>query len=121
MGLRYVLDTNIVIYMLDGKLSRPLPRGIYHLSTISVVELLGFPKLDASEVVRIEASLVGIKLVPVDEKIARISAGLRRAGNVKVPDSIIAATAIDIGGILLTNDAKLLAINGVKSQSVSIQ
>jgi predicted nucleic acid-binding protein len=120
MALRFVLDTNILIYMLDGKLAGFLPVGKHHVSMISVVELLGFPKLDDAEISRIDSLLAKVGLVPVDEPIARLSAGLRRTGTIKVPDSIVVATAIALGGTLLSNDAKLLGVGGVQCLSIPL-
>lgn len=49
---RFVLDTNIVLYLLGGRLAHPLPDGTYFLSVMSELELLAYPDLSLSLVVR---------------------------------------------------------------------
>ncbi len=49
---RFVLDTNTVLYLLGGRLVRPLPDGTYFLSVMSELELLAYPELSLSLVVR---------------------------------------------------------------------
>lgn len=43
--MNYTLDTNIIIYLLDGKLAEKLPNGNYHTSIISRLELFSFSGL----------------------------------------------------------------------------
>lgn len=38
--MKYLLDTNALIYLQDGKLAEPLPVGQYAYSFISEIELL---------------------------------------------------------------------------------
>lgn len=40
-----LLDTNIVLYFLGGKLANPLPSGQYFVSVITEIELLSYPSL----------------------------------------------------------------------------
>jgi predicted nucleic acid-binding protein len=49
---RFVLDTNTVLYLLGGRLAHPLLDGTYFLSVISDLELLAYPELSLSLVVR---------------------------------------------------------------------
>lgn len=44
-----VLDTNIVLYLLGGRLAQPLPAGAYAMSVITEMELLSFPGLLPAE------------------------------------------------------------------------
>jgi len=43
-----LLDTNVVLYLLGGRLAEPLPVGQFALSVISEMELLAWPSLDAA-------------------------------------------------------------------------
>ncbi|WP_238360797.1 hypothetical protein [Iningainema tapete] len=36
-----LLDTNVVLYLLGGRLAKPLPSGQYVVSVITEIELLG--------------------------------------------------------------------------------
>lgn len=50
---RFVLDTNIILYFLGGRLADPFPAGTYAISVISELELLAYPGLVSSEEQRI--------------------------------------------------------------------
>jgi hypothetical protein len=50
---RLVLDTNIILYFLGGRLADPLPAGAYAISVISELELLAYPGLISSEEQRV--------------------------------------------------------------------
>lgn len=42
MNDRYVLDTNVALYFLSGRLVNSLPVGQFYLSLISEIEMLSF-------------------------------------------------------------------------------
>jgi hypothetical protein len=42
----WLLDTNIVLYLLGGQLAHALPEGSYHISIIIDIEVLPYPLLD---------------------------------------------------------------------------
>ena len=46
---RFVLDTNIILYFLGGRLADSFPAGAYAISVISELELLAYPGLVSSE------------------------------------------------------------------------
>ena len=52
----------------------------------------------------IEDLLATISIIPLDSRIARLTALVRRHYRVKVPDSIIAATAMHHGLTVVTRD-----------------
>jgi predicted nucleic acid-binding protein len=43
-----LLDTNVVLYFLGGRLANPLPSGEYFVSVITEIELLSYPSLNAN-------------------------------------------------------------------------
>lgn len=45
MAIIKLLDTNIVLYYLAGKLDQPLPKAEYYVSVITEIELLSYSKL----------------------------------------------------------------------------
>jgi len=54
-GARFILDTNIILLVLGGKLDpSALPKGEYSISFVTELELLGYPSLSASEIASIE-------------------------------------------------------------------
>ena len=49
MAMTGLLDTNVALYLLGGRLAEPLPSGSYGLSVISEMELLAWPSLTPEE------------------------------------------------------------------------
>jgi hypothetical protein len=44
-----LLDTNVALYLLGGRMAAPLPAGSYGISVISEMELLSWPSLTRQE------------------------------------------------------------------------
>jgi hypothetical protein len=44
-----LLDTNVALYLLGGRLAEPFPAGTYGVSVITEMELLAWPSLTADE------------------------------------------------------------------------
>lgn len=40
-----LIDTNVVLYFLGGRLVNPLPSGQYFISVITEIELLSYPSI----------------------------------------------------------------------------
>ena len=74
------------------------------------MELLSFPGITEDEENRISAFLSKREIIPIDGAIERLAIMFRRKTGRKLPDSIIAATAITLGAILVTNDKHLLEL-----------
>jgi len=121
MSNRYVLDTNAVIYLLNGRLAFQLPEGEYSVSVISEIELLSFSSLSESEEQKIHELLRELERIPLNDKVSRMTIELRRKNNrLKIPDAVIAATAIINNAILLTNDQMFSGIEGLRVQALDI-
>ena len=109
----YTLDTNAIIYYLKGdsgvgaivdeivQSESPL-----YVSTITEVELFSFAPLTSAETALIDQLLTTVAIIPLDSRVARIAGVLRRRYGTKVPDSIIAATALITHTALLTRNVK---------------
>jgi predicted nucleic acid-binding protein len=111
--MKIALDTNILIYFLEGiepqanKVEKLLEsfmkaenEGI--ISTISVAEILtGFYTAgDTNKAVKVkellnDLTLNSFKIVPVTFEIADLAANLRAKRGGKLPDALIVATALD--------------------------
>ncbi|MFN2509764.1 MAG: type II toxin-antitoxin system VapC family toxin, partial [Chthoniobacterales bacterium] len=52
-----LLDTNVALYLLGGRLAAPLPAGDYGISVITEMELLAWPSLTAEEEERVRELL----------------------------------------------------------------
>jgi predicted nucleic acid-binding protein len=117
----YLFDTNILIYLFNNRLSDNLPRGRYGYSVITEIELLSFPALTEADTEIINDYLGNIVLINLTEGIKQKTIRLRRACRIKLPDAIIAATAIDAGAVLLTNDKALHTIEGLACLSLQVK
>ena len=116
-----LLDTNVALYLLGGKLTAPLPVGDYGLSVISEMELLSWPSLTAQEEIRVQAFLRTVTLCELTQGIRRQAVRLRREERLRLPDAIICATALEHQMELWTNDQRLLNVGGLRCREVGLQ
>jgi predicted nucleic acid-binding protein len=109
----YTLDTNAIIYYIkEDPHAYPLLEDVLHdpsctiyVSTVTEVELFSFPTLSAEEATLIEENVLQtVSLISLDSQIARIAGQIRAAYKLKLPDSVIAATALFTGSTLLTRN-----------------
>ncbi|AIE86720.1 PilT protein domain protein [Fimbriimonas ginsengisoli Gsoil 348] len=103
----YVLDTNVVLYHLSGRLKDPLPSGVLMVSIITEIELLAFKSLTSKDAQQISAFISGVTVAPLIDALKQPVIDMRLAG-LRIPDAIVAATAIANGAELWTHDAQLL-------------
>ncbi|HNZ39398.1 MAG TPA: type II toxin-antitoxin system VapC family toxin [Candidatus Latescibacteria bacterium] len=110
-----LLDTNIVLYSLGGRLAEPLPVCDCRVSVITEIEVLSYPSLSADEaaVAREFLQCVGVEALSSEVKDATIE--LRRKHKLRVPDAIVVATARILDAVLYTNDSRLLTIPEITS------
>lgn len=78
------------------------------VSQITRMELLGYPKLTDDEDQAIRAFLAACQIRLLDEQIEAQAIRLRRHGTFKLPDAIIAATALSGALRLVTLDQGML-------------
>ena len=121
MVLKSVRDTNAILYLLGGKLAEPLPTGQYFISVISEIELLSYPHMNESAQSGIEGFLSEITIIGLSEQVKKLAIRLRREHQLKLPDAIVAATALSLGATLVTNDAKLLSLPNLPSQKLGLK
>lgn len=115
-----LLDTNVVLYFLGGRLTNPLPSGQYFVSVITEIELLSYPSLSSDEEVRIRDFLAKIIVVELESSIKDLAITFRKQYRLRLPDAIIAATAQVLKATLFTNDVRLANLAEIKTQSVQI-
>jgi len=129
MGTGYLLDTNTVIDFSSKKLPQSADKqlasiidGAPQISIINKIELLCVATVPPQIVMFIEAA----SIIYLDEAIAEKTIDLRRKYKIKLPDAVIAATAIINDLILVShntsdfrkiNELKLIDSHSMKSET----
>lgn len=120
-GLQFVLDTNVVIYLQSGRLAEPLPPACYGLSVITEMELLSFSRLDHEQERWLHRFIASMTLIELDREVRSCAIALRRTARLKLPDAIVAASAMTRDAILISNDEQLTHIADLRVQSVRLR
>jgi predicted nucleic acid-binding protein len=105
-GNNYLLDTNSLIYAF--KEGFVFPPYNYFVSIISEIELLSYHKLSRREEIILKEALSNFDIVNINEEIKKETINIRKSTKIKLPDSLIIATAIYTNSILVTSDKQLL-------------
>jgi len=113
-GIKYVLDTNIFIGLLEHNSivldlfeTKQIKMSECSYSAITRMELLSYPSLSLQEKQAIESLLDRMTYLAMTSEIENETIEFRRIHKTKLPDSIIAATAKHYQFELLTLDKKL--------------
>lgn len=110
-GRRYLLDTNAVIQLLAGN---PFLRKMVEdsdflsISVISKLEFLSYPDLTEDEKIAFHELLEDLTvfdLTASDSALIEEVVAMRIDGGLKLPDAVIAATALVNDCEVITNDA----------------
>ena len=75
--MRYLLDTNSLIYLQSGKLAHALQVGAYAFSVISEIELLFWPQMQAEHEVVWRGLLAPLHRVELDAAVREMAIRLR--------------------------------------------
>ena len=115
MGKRYLIDTNVVLDFMGNKLPNDARIAIaqiidneINLSVINKIELLGFSKIEQDLVDFVNCS----NIISMSDDIVEKTIEVRRKYKIKLPDAIIAASA-------LINDFSLVSSNIKDFQIIS--
>lgn len=113
-----VLDTNIIIDHLSGKEVISFSNLSFTFSTLTVFELLQYPDLTKHEEHSIQEIVQQCIILPVTQSIAEAGAKLVRKYRVPEMDALIAATTLEVNGVLITKNVKdFRKIVGLKIQT----
>ena len=110
-GKRYLLDTNAVIQLLAGNPSlRKMVEDsdFIAISVISKLEFLSYPDLTEDEKIafyELVEDLTVFDLTASDDALLQEAVAMRVDGGLKLPDAVIAATALVNDCEVITNDA----------------
>ncbi len=102
MGTTYLLDTNTVIYFLDSLLTEKsldfiekcLDNQAVAISVISKIELLGWREGSPKQLQNVTDFIQEIEVLALTDAIVGGTIEIRRSQKIKLPDAVIAATAI---------------------------
>lgn len=104
-GIDFIADTNAIIYLLSGKpYMRPYEEARLGVSVITEMELLSFPHITAQELNNLHDLLSDCTIFPLDIFVKERAILVRRTHGIKLPDAIVAATAMEEGIPLITAD-----------------
>ena len=119
MGLKvsYLFDTNILIYYFNGDLSpevkeivTALMKQDFSLSIISKMEFLGFNQFTLEDKQQANIFLSFSKILALEEVVVEQVIQIKQTKKIKLPDAIIAATALHYDMELVTRNTKDLVI-----------
>lgn len=112
-GNRFLLDTNIIIYILNGDeiIAGYLSKKILHTSIICEIELFGSKSLLPKEEKQIKNFLQEFIITTIDQSIKELAILFRKKYSLKIPDSIVAATAVSLDIPLVTADKQFKQVN----------
>ncbi|NLX66591.1 MAG: type II toxin-antitoxin system VapC family toxin [Bacteroidales bacterium] len=115
-GIRVLCDTNPLIYLLDGnnELADFLNNKQIHISVITELELFGKPNLSETDRQIIETMLESCFITEINHEIKQIYKYIKQNYTLKLPDAVIAATAISLDIPLLTSDYDFQKIPNLK-------
>jgi predicted nucleic acid-binding protein len=113
MGQNFLIDTNVVIYYMDGKIPElhyervsEIFRDSFNISTITKIEVMGWHKITDSDKKRLLTFIDNANVIYIDEGIEQKSIELKQEMKIATPDAIIAATACVYDLVLVTRNEK---------------
>ena len=123
-GIKYLLDTNLVLGLLKATpevvemvANRDILASTCAYSAVTRMELLAYPGITNDEERLITDRLSKFTYLAITSEVEDLAISLRRTRQVKLPDALVAGTALHHGLELPTLDRALLAIvNHAKAQ-----
>ncbi len=107
----YLLDTNTIIYYLQAALPDKAMQQLHNIvdeqplvSIITKIELLGFNGASTEQQTITETFINAAVIFNLDDAVITQTIELRKQYRIKLPDAIIAATAIVYNLILITRN-----------------
>ena len=124
MGSRFLIDTNILIYVLTKALSDRLTdkmnkifQDSFIISVINKIEFLGWKEATPEEHQQAIDFLSNAQVLALDDPVIEKTIELKRLIKIKLPDAVIAATCLVNELDLLTRNVK--DFTGIKNLTVS--
>ncbi|WP_240922859.1 type II toxin-antitoxin system VapC family toxin [Thermococcus sp. Bubb.Bath] len=113
MGEGFLIDTNILIYYLaDAIPTEEIPKiekilkESFNISIITKIEFLGWKGHTPEGFEKSKEFISFAHVIPLTDDIAELAIELRRRKSIKLPDAVIAATALKYGYTLVTRNVR---------------
>jgi len=105
-GTDIFIDTNICIYLLNGDivLAELLQDQNVYLSIITEIELYAYHGNNALALQILNNFLESVSIINIDQKVKLSTIEIRKKAKLKLPDCIVAASALSYNLPLLTAD-----------------
>tara|TARA_R110002033_G_scaffold165288_2_gene203143 strand:+ start:3642 stop:4013 length:372 start_codon:yes stop_codon:yes gene_type:complete len=112
-GNKLFLDTNIILYLLNGDetLAELLNGKQLYISVITELELLAYKGITAKEEKVVKEFVSQCKTITINSEVKQETIRIRKAYNTKLPDSIIIATALYLDLPLITSDVEFKKVD----------
>jgi predicted nucleic acid-binding protein len=112
-GKEILVDTNIILYLLDGsdELEKFLQGKDLYISFITELELLGYKNISQKQEQQIADILGDCSIISMSNLVKEKYIEVKRKYQLKLPDAIIAASAIAFDMPLITSDKQFKTIS----------
>jgi len=110
------LDTNAIINALGKSLF--FPENNYLVSIITEMELLSFAKITSEDEAIIKNMLENFEIINISSEVKNTAIEFRKKYALKMPDSIICASAKSRNAILISDDKQLSRVAEIKVLSL---
>ena len=112
-GNKLFIDTNIVLYLLNGDqtLAELLHEKQLYISFITELELLAYQGITEGEQKIIEDFVNQCKVITLNNSIKKETIRVRKSYNTKLPDSIIIASALYLDLPLISSDVEFKKVD----------
>ena len=118
-GNKYLLDTNILLYLTGNKIPvDTLPEGEFSVSFVTELEVLSYPSISPLEEQQLKRFMCDIPVIDITADIKDRTIELRKKYNLRLPDAIIAATALQLDLTRITNDKGFSVVKEIQVRSV---
>ncbi len=114
-GDKFLLDTNAVLYLLNGDetLADFLFEKLLYISIITEMELLAYRNITLKEQKKIASFLNEMTVININNDIKITTIELKKNSGLKLPDSIIAATSLWLKIPFVTSDKQFKSIESL--------
>ena len=121
-GDDFLVDTNVLIYFQKGiiGIDKILDQKNIYISYITEMELLSFPKLSIEQLRSVKKLLDDCFIIDMNKEIKELAIDLKRNEKLKLPDSIIAASALYFNLPVITADKQFARIKTLDIVMVDI-